>query len=155
MTRPLRPPEPVTPDAADTDEPADDDDPTEALIDALLDGRTAPPTEAAGDDARARWLMAHLMRWHQREDKPDWWRFFDRVLHCDLDDLRHDTEAIAGLTQVGEAGGRQALLHLDLRIRPHPGAQAPDGHLGLRVNRWASQGPPRYAPDIPREGPRQ
>jgi uncharacterized protein len=46
--------------------------------------------------------MANLLRWHQREDKPDWWRFFDRVLHCDLDDLRQDTEAIAGLTVVGQ-----------------------------------------------------
>jgi hypothetical protein len=102
VPRPVRTQEPVTPDPAATEEPADGD-PTEVLVEALLGGRTEPPTEADGDDARARWLMAHLLRWHQREDKPDWWRFFDRVLHCDLDDLRHDTEAIAGLIPVGDA----------------------------------------------------
>lgn len=87
--------------AEDSPPAADAPDEFEELVARLLDGRLEPPTDA-DDDVRARWLMAHLLRWHQREAKPEWWRFFDRVLRCDLDDLRRDTEAIADLTVVGE-----------------------------------------------------
>jgi uncharacterized protein len=82
-------------DAADVQE----EDP---LADRLLHGLVDPP--AADDDEydRARWLMGHLLRWHRREDKPEWWRFFERILNSDEADLVTDTEAIAGLHQVGE-----------------------------------------------------
>lgn len=46
--------------------------------------------------------MGHLLRWHKREDRPGWWRFFERVLDADETDLHGDTEPISGLEQVGE-----------------------------------------------------
>ena len=51
------------------------------------------------DDASryAMWLLGELLEWHRREDKPEWWRYFDRVIHCDEHDLFEDTEAVAGL----------------------------------------------------------
>lgn len=76
-------------------------DEVDELVARLLDFRTEPPGDDADDGDRASRLMAHLMRWHQREAKPDWWRYFDRVLRCDLEDLRRDSEAIADLTVVG------------------------------------------------------
>lgn len=72
------------------------------LADRLLDGRVDSPADDDDDETRARWLMAQLLQWHRREDKPDWWRYFERVLHCDESELLDDTEAIAGLRQVGE-----------------------------------------------------
>lgn len=53
--------------------------------------------------AHATRLLGELLDWYRREDKPRLWRYFDRVLHCDADDLLEDPEAIAGLEYVGEA----------------------------------------------------
>src|SRR5690606_12166020 len=51
---------------------------------------------------RVRFLMAHLLGWHAREDKPEWWRYFERVKHSDLVDLYHDSDAISGLELEGD-----------------------------------------------------
>src|SRR5690606_11032572 len=80
VPRPARPTEPEPTEAPPTEDDVD------ALMARLLAGRTEPPTDEDDDDTRARWLMAHLLRWHQREDKPEWWRYFDRILRCDLED---------------------------------------------------------------------
>ena len=62
--------------------------------------------------ARAVRLLGELLDWYRREDKPKWWRFFDRVLRCDADDLLLDPEAISGLEYVGEAGRvARSILH--------------------------------------------
>lgn len=63
----------------------------------LLDGLDASDAPDASDDERARRLMAALLSWHRREARPEWWRYFERVLHSDEADLREDTECIAGL----------------------------------------------------------
>jgi predicted RecB family nuclease len=86
----------------DEEEPAEFEREEDVLADHLLHGRVDPPTEADDEDTRASWLMAHLLRWHRREDKPEWWRYFDRILNCDEADLLADTEAIAGLSVAGE-----------------------------------------------------
>jgi predicted RecB family nuclease len=86
------------PGEASTEIQVEDD----AFADRLLAGRMEPPTEADDEHTHAHWLMANLLRWHRREDKPEWWRYFDRVLNCDEADLLDDTEAIAGLTVAGE-----------------------------------------------------
>jgi uncharacterized protein len=67
---------------------------------ALLPEGPGEPPAGAGVDWRARHLLAHLLGWHAREDKPDWWRYFDR-LGSDLDELYFDTEAVSGLEYVG------------------------------------------------------
>ncbi|MCU1495036.1 MAG: protein of unknown function, putative recB domain, partial [Acidimicrobiaceae bacterium] len=56
------------------------------------------------DAADASWLLGELLDWHRREDKPEWWRYFDRVLRCEEDDLYADTEAVAGLEYEGRVG---------------------------------------------------
>lgn len=91
---------PLVTDQTDGSDREDDED--AALIARLLDGRNAPPGPNDDDEVHARWLMAQLLHWHRREAKPEWWRYFDRVLRCDELDLQHDTEAVAGLRQVGE-----------------------------------------------------
>ena len=42
---------------------------------ALLAGVSAE-TSARTDEERARALLADLIDWHRREDKPAWWRYF-------------------------------------------------------------------------------
>jgi uncharacterized protein len=44
-------------------------------------------------------LLAHLLGYHRREARPEWWAFFDR-LKKGLDDLVDDTQAIAYLGRV-------------------------------------------------------
>ena len=97
------------------------------LFDAELDRPTAPAdTEAKQDTAEeqaevaelrallekaaidaepkesdALLLLGELLEWHRREDKPDWWAWFHRVLDCGVEELYADTEAVAGLEYVG------------------------------------------------------
>lgn len=72
----------------------------------------APPFEAEDPLLRGRWLLGQLLDWHRREDKPEWWRFFDRVLRCTDEDLIEDSEAIAGLEYDGEVGVvKRSVIH--------------------------------------------
>jgi uncharacterized protein len=45
--------------------------------------------------------LGHLLDYHRREAKPEWWAYFERRKKP-LDDLLEDTEAIAYLTQANE-----------------------------------------------------
>ena len=47
-------------------------------------------------DRRTRYLLANLLAYHRREEKPAWWAFFDRCENVDQL-LEFDKEAIAGL----------------------------------------------------------
>jgi uncharacterized protein len=72
---------------------------TTALQRQLVDGLLAPQTEEEyalmSDDHRARYLLANLLAYHRREEKPVWWAFFDRCEN--VDNLEFDKDAIAGL----------------------------------------------------------
>ena len=46
-------------------------------------------------------LAAQLLDYHDRERKPVWWAFFDRI-EMTAEELLEDPEAISGLTSVGE-----------------------------------------------------
>jgi uncharacterized protein len=62
------------------------------LRDALLERST--------DEGDPPWLLAHLLDYHRREAKPQWWEWF---LHLSLDqeELLEDTDTIGGLELVG------------------------------------------------------
>jgi uncharacterized protein len=80
---------------------------------AALTGRRAEAVEIEPDehaDLRARltalgdgWqlTLAHLLNYHAREAKPEWWSYFQRRKKS-VDDLFDDTEAIAGLVPSAE-----------------------------------------------------
>jgi len=67
---------------------------------ALLENIVPPQTEQEyremAADRRSRYLLANLMAYHRREEKPGWWAYYDR---CENEDelLEFDREAIAGL----------------------------------------------------------
>jgi len=69
-----------------------------ALVAALTRGLDADPAALEGEE-RARWLLAQLLDYHQREARPAWWMFFARteMLH---EELIGDAEAIGGLAPV-------------------------------------------------------
>jgi predicted RecB family nuclease len=70
------------------------------LMEALVQAASPQAINEAG--YQASWLLAQLLDWYRREEKPEWWRFFDRVLRCDEDDHFADTESVAGLEYEGE-----------------------------------------------------
>jgi uncharacterized protein len=95
-------PRPTGPEPIEGDEPATDD--TADLVAELthdLDEDLEDPTE----DQRTRWLMADLLHWHRREDKPKWWWYFARRDTYDDDDFLEDSECIGGLELVGPVPG--------------------------------------------------
>jgi uncharacterized protein len=58
-----------------------------------------------------RWLLAQQLWWHRREQKSDWWGYYERLKMTD-EDLLADSESIGGLAYAGEAGPyKHSLLH--------------------------------------------
>jgi uncharacterized protein len=57
------------------------------------------PDEASDRDEeqQARWIVARLVDYHQREGRPAWWAYFERLDYSDPDDFIDDQEAIGGL----------------------------------------------------------
>jgi predicted RecB family nuclease len=64
---------------------------------ALVEGLPDDLAEASKEQ-RARWLMAQLLYYHRREEKPVWWAYFNR-LEMSPEELVEDSEAIGELTK--------------------------------------------------------
>ena len=64
----------------------------EALKGELLDG---------AEEGDARWLLAQLLEYHRREEKPAWWEYFHH-LSLDPEELIEDSDTIGRLELVGE-----------------------------------------------------
>jgi predicted RecB family nuclease len=64
--------------------------------------------EPKSDEEKARWLLAHLVHYFDREKKNEWWEFF-RVHKMESEELYEEKSAIAGLTFLNEVPktGRQ------------------------------------------------
>ena len=54
--------------------------------------------------AAARWLMADLLEWHQREARPEWLIHFQRIKEYDDQDFIESGDCIGGLSLVGQVG---------------------------------------------------
>ena len=76
---------------------------TQRVMAQLLEGVPVDP-EARSEEQQARWLLAHLLEWHRREDKAAWWEYF-RLKDLPLDDYEDERSALAGLTFVDTVGG--------------------------------------------------
>lgn len=98
----------------------DRDDPAiRELRDALLAG--LPPEGPSTDEERARELIANLLEWHRREDKPRWWRWF-HLLRLGDDELLRERDALSGLSFDGVVGMEKKSELVRLRFPPqeHP-----------------------------------
>ena len=81
------------PDERERTEEAEERDATRiALHEALL---------GSGEEGSPHWLLAHLLYYHQREAKSQWWEWFHH-LELDEDELIEDTDTIGGLELAGE-----------------------------------------------------
>jgi predicted RecB family nuclease len=69
----------------------------------LLSERERVRAELLGgaEEGGPRWLLAQVLEYHRREEKPQWWEYFH---HCSLDeeDLIEDGDTIGGLELAGE-----------------------------------------------------
>ncbi|MGZ7080083.1 MAG: TM0106 family RecB-like putative nuclease, partial [Thermoanaerobaculia bacterium] len=68
---------------------------TDALAQALL-ASVPPDLIDATEDEKARWLLAHLLYYHQREARPQWWWYFARK-EMSAEELVEDGESIGRL----------------------------------------------------------
>jgi predicted RecB family nuclease len=84
---------------------------TEELRAALLAGLPVDPFELADAD-RPRWLLAQLLLYHRREEKPVWWKFFDKIGRTSEELQERDSDAIGALEPAGPAiGSGQSLVY--------------------------------------------
>ena len=79
--------------------PSERDVRIEALVGELLRGVPPEHAQRARDpELQGRWLLANLLEWHRREEKVEWWVFFDRCSRSDEELASNDEEAIGQLT---------------------------------------------------------
>jgi predicted RecB family nuclease len=76
---------------------------TLALMERLLQGVPEEPSERTREQ-HAKWLLAHMLEWHRREDKAPWWEFF-RLRGLTDEELLEESDGIAGLEFVKRIGG--------------------------------------------------
>lgn len=67
-----------------------------ALFDALTRDVPMEPKDRTPEQA-ARWLLAHALDWHRREEKVLWWEFF-RMKDLPEEDIFDERAALAGLS---------------------------------------------------------
>jgi uncharacterized protein len=111
---------------------------TQRAMRRLLEGVPADVEERDAEE-HARWLMAHLLEWHRREEKASWWEYF-RLRELPLDEYAQERAALAGLELVEHAGGtakrpilRYAFPAQDHDIRAGDDACMPDGATVGRI----------------------
>ncbi|HEX4520586.1 MAG TPA: TM0106 family RecB-like putative nuclease [Gaiellaceae bacterium] len=97
---PLRPGAATPPEPKEPRDPPADAAETEELRAALLAGLPDDHAELADAD-RPRWLLAQLLLYHRREQKPVWWEFFDRIGRTSEELTERDSDAIGGLEPAG------------------------------------------------------
>ncbi|MGA7992234.1 MAG: TM0106 family RecB-like putative nuclease, partial [Thermoanaerobaculia bacterium] len=85
-------PEPGDPD--ESDERKKRSDATQAAMDALLAG---VPEEGRSKEQHARWLLAHMLEFHRREDNVAWWEYYRMRDMADEDDLLAERKVVTGL----------------------------------------------------------
>lgn len=70
------------------------------------------PAGPQTDEQHARWLLAHLLEWYQRELKPEYWDYF-RLAETSDEARLDEPKAIAGLEWVGVAGRTRKGIPID------------------------------------------
>ncbi len=74
-----------------------------ALIERLAGDVPADVVERSAEQ-HARWLLAHTLDWHWREQKAVWWEYY-RLSELTAEDLLEERAGMAGLLFIGAIGG--------------------------------------------------
>ena len=69
-------------------------------------------------EADGRRLLADLLDWHRREEKSQWWRWFELKDDLTVEQLVIERDALAGLGFVDEFDGQGVMLHRRYRFEP-------------------------------------
>ncbi len=102
----------------------------------LLEGLPGDADERTREE-QAQWLLAHLLGWHRREDKAQWWEFF-ALAEMDAEQLMQSREGLAGLKfQSREQAGKK--LPIDCYTFPFQETAIGEGDR-LRISAGDSQG---------------
>ena len=64
-----------------------------------LDAGVPDPASERTPEQQARWLMGRLVDYHQREARPAWWEYFDRLDYAEPDEFVDAHESIGGLLE--------------------------------------------------------
>ncbi len=88
-----------------SEKPGAAEDPEVARIRSALTAGVPAGTSERTDSERARVLLADLLDWHRREDKPAWWRYF-YLRTLSAAELIGEPDALGGLTGDGEVVGQ-------------------------------------------------
>lgn len=93
----------LEPDASADREPNERDARIRELAERLLANVPVDAQMRSTDrELQARWLLANVLEWHRREEKVEWWAFFDRCTRSDEELASRDEEAIGQLSWQGE-----------------------------------------------------
>ncbi|MEP6638478.1 MAG: TM0106 family RecB-like putative nuclease, partial [Chloroflexota bacterium] len=76
----------------------------------------APNDHSPAADARR--LLADLLDWHRREEKSQWWRWFELKDDLTVEQLVVERDALAGLSFLQEFDGVGVMLHRRYRFEP-------------------------------------
>ncbi len=102
-------PRPVPGDGEASEAISDLDRALQELRDGLLAGVPADPVDRT-DEEQARFLLAHMMEFHRREDKAAWWEYF-RLLDLAETDYANERRAVSGLEFVQQVKAGAAPVH--------------------------------------------
>ena len=85
-----------------------------------LTGSLDPADE--GEEARACRLLADLLDWHHREEKSQWWRWYELKNNLTVEDLVAERDALGGLEFVEELQplGRRRVRRYRFEPQDHP-----------------------------------
>ena len=72
-----------------------------------LSGDVPLDLEERDEEQQARWILAHVLDWHRREEKAVWWEYY-RLAELSAEDLLEERAGLSGLSYVGNAGGTAA-----------------------------------------------
>ena len=70
----------------------------QVLVDQLTHDIPVDPEER-NNEQQARWVLAHILEWHRREDKAIWWEFF-RLSALTPDELLGERSALSRLSLI-------------------------------------------------------
>ena len=86
-------------------------------------------------EAEGRRLLADLLDWHRREEKSQWWRWFELKDKLTIEELAVERDSLAGLSFLDETDGEGVMVHRRYRFEPQdhgfdPGDQPLDRETG-------------------------
>ncbi|MBT2989959.1 MAG: TM0106 family RecB-like putative nuclease [Candidatus Thiodiazotropha sp. (ex Ctena orbiculata)] len=102
-------PRPILQEGEASEAISDLDRELQRLRNGLLEGVPMDP-EGRSAEQQARFILAHMMEFHRREDKASWWEYF-RVLELEEGDYADERRAITGLHFAEEVKAGRAPLH--------------------------------------------